>query len=157
LTQTLYNVMANAPRRLEFVFQKYDPPLYFITFNADRRRKLLADEKVHTSFVDFATTGAARDLAIGRYVIMPGHVHFFARGSHDHVLTQWIRLLQRHLSRSITVPRPHWQRGFFDHLIRRSESYSEKWEYVRQNPVRAGLVTAAEEWPYQGEIVRLEA
>jgi hypothetical protein len=46
---------------------------------------------------------------------------------------------------------------FFDHLIRHSESYAEKWEYVRQNPVRARLVKDPDEWPWQGEIVRLEA
>ena len=42
-------------------------------------------------------------------------------------------------------------------MIRHSESYAEKWEYVRQNPVRAGLVTNADDWRWQGEIVRLEA
>jgi len=26
---------------------------------------------------------------------------------------------------------------------------SEKWEYIRQNPVRAGLVSVPDDWPYQ--------
>ena len=34
---------------------------------------------------------------------------------------------------------PFWRRGFFDHLIRNTESYAQKWDYVRENPVRAGL------------------
>ncbi|HUI07086.1 MAG TPA: hypothetical protein VL486_08770 [Verrucomicrobiae bacterium] len=54
------------------------------------------------------------------------------------------------------IPPPHWQKGFFDHVLRSSESYEEKWLYVLQNPVRAGLVSRAEEWPYQGEIHHLE-
>ena len=149
--------MANAPRRLQFVFQKYEPPLYFITFNTHRRRNLLATGSVHAAFVDFADSGLTRDLAIGRYIIMPDHIHLFARGNHDYLLSEWIRLLKRQLSKPITAPPPHWQRGFFDHLIRRSESYSEKWHYVRENPVRAGLVDHADDWLYQGEIVRLEA
>jgi hypothetical protein len=41
----------------------------------------------------------------------------------------------------------HW-----DTRLRRGENYSEKWEYVRQNPVRAGLVADADQWPYQGEL-----
>lgn len=126
--------MANAPRRLDLVFQEYDPPLYFITFNTHKRRKLLADERAHVAFIAFARAGAERDLAIGRFVIIPNHVHLFARGSHDFLLSQWIRLLKRDLPKS-------------DHLIRHGESYSEKWEYVRQNPVRAGLVNNADEWP----------
>ena len=48
-----------------------------------------------------------------------------------------------------------WQREFFDHVLRSEESYAEKWEYVRQNPVRAGLTTRAQDWPFQGEIYPL--
>ncbi len=72
------------------------------------------------------------------------------------VLQQWVRVLKGCLSKSIRTARPHWQKGFFDHLIRHSESYAEKWEYVCQNPVRAGLVAVAEDWQWQGEIGRLE-
>jgi hypothetical protein len=37
------------------------------------------------------------------------------------------------------------------------ESYAQKWEYVRENPVPAGLVATADEWRWQGEIAPLEA
>lgn len=37
-----------------------------------------------------------------------------------------------------------------------NESYAEKWEYVRQNPVRAKLVSAPEDWPFCGEIVLID-
>ena len=50
------------------------------------------------------------------------------------------------------IPPPHWQKGFFDHVIRTGKSYSEKWNYVILNPVRAGLSKSPSEWPYQGEI-----
>ena len=49
-----------------------------------------------------------------------------------------------------------WQPGFFDHLLRTAESYEQKWHYVRENPVRTGLVIRVEDWPYQGEIVGLD-
>jgi len=49
-----------------------------------------------------------------------------------------------------------WRRGFFDHLIRNTESYAQKWDYVRENPIRAGLVSTTEDWPFQGEIVEIE-
>jgi hypothetical protein len=42
--------------------------------------------------------------------------------------------------------------NFFDHVLRSTESYSEKWNYVRDNPVRAGLVSNADEWKYSGEV-----
>ena len=68
--------MPNRPPRLEQVFQKYDPPLYFVTFNTDHRRHLLANERVHQRFIAFAETGLSRGTAIGRYVIMPDHIPF---------------------------------------------------------------------------------
>ena len=43
-----------------------------------------------------------------------------------------------------------------DHLLRSGESYSEKWSYVRENPIRAGLVSKTEDWPFMGEIFALE-
>jgi len=47
---------------------------------------------------------------------------------------------------------PIWQRDCWDTQMRRGQSYSEKWEYVRRNPVRAGLCTSADEWAFQGEM-----
>jgi hypothetical protein len=35
------------------------------------------------------------------------------------------------------------------------KSCSEKWNYVRDDPVRAGLVSSAEAWKYAGEIETL--
>ena len=49
-----------------------------------------------------------------------------------------------------------WQREFWDRQLRRVESYEEKWQYVRNNPVRHGFVSRAEDWPYQGELDVLE-
>jgi len=44
-----------------------------------------------------------------------------------------------------------WQEGKpWDTRLRRSESYAEKWQYVRENPLRKGLVKCPEDWPYQG-------
>ena len=149
--------MPNRPPRLDRVFQQYDPPLYFVTFNADQRRKLLANAGVQNALIQFAYEGQKRGIGLGRYVIMPDHIHLFVRGNLDFSLRQWVRMLKRALSKAITSAPPHWQEGFFDHLIRHSESYAEKWEYVLQNPVRAGLVQNAEDWPWQGEVDRLEA
>jgi hypothetical protein len=42
-----------------------------------------------------------------------------------------------------------WQPGGFDRLLRTSESIHEKWNYIRENPVRAGLSTHWKQWPYQ--------
>ena len=43
-------------------------------------------------------------------------------------------------------------REFWDRQLRRAESYEEKWQYVKNNPVRHGYVSRVEDWPYQGEL-----
>ena len=45
-----------------------------------------------------------------------------------------------------------WQTEFFDRILRSGESYTQKWNYVRDNPVRDGLVMNSGDWPWQGEI-----
>jgi putative transposase len=147
--------MANGPRRLERIFQEYQAPLWFVTFSTHRRRRLLNNDLVHERFQKFCNKAATQHVLVGRYVLMPDHAHLFVVGPPEFVLAAWLRSLKLTLSSAITMPRPHWQEGFFDHLVRHGESYSEKWEYVRHNPARAGLVNAPEEWPYQGELNRL--
>jgi REP element-mobilizing transposase RayT len=86
---------------------------------------------------------------------MPDHIHLFVRIGKDSKLNDFIRLLKQVLTKELGV-KDVWQPGFFDHLLRHSESYFEKWNYVRENPVRAGLVERVEEWLWQGEIVRID-
>ena len=72
-------------------------------------------------------------------------------------LSEWVKELKavvaRHL-KSRRVSGPYWQERFFDHVLRSEESYGQKWIYVRDNPVRAGLVANWADWPCQGEINR---
>ena len=98
-------------------------------------------------------------MAVGRYVIMPDHVHLFVRGDHNFTLGPWIGALKQALAKAATLSRAKgqiWEEGFFDHVLRSNESYSQKWNYVRENPVRAELVKSAADWPYQGEIVYID-
>jgi putative transposase len=142
------------PRRLEIIFPRN--PLYFVTCCTYRRRPLLANGHLHAAFINFAHRARVDfGIAVGRYVILPDHLHLFVRLPDEIKLADWIGTLKRFLARSIKTgcADPVWQRGFFDHLLRSSESYTEKWNYVRENPVRAGLVSHADDWPFCGEIV----
>ena len=146
------------PPRLDRVFAT--SPLYFVTFCTNERQRFLATHEVHSAFVLFAERAESHfNVAVGRYVIMPDHVHLFLRGSHNFRLSAWIGALKQALAKAAALSRTQgkmWEEGFFDHLLRTNESYSQKWNYVRENPVRAGLVKSAADWPYQGEIVYID-
>jgi putative transposase len=89
-------------------------------------------------------------------VLMPDHLHLFAAFSPEAMpVSRWVKSLKNSLSKTLRqegISAPHWQKGFFEHVLRSEESYAEKWDYVARNPVRADLVKGPENWPFCGEI-----
>ena len=82
------------------------------------------------------------------FMLMPDHIHallsFPREESMSRVIGDW-KHFQTH-KHGIA-----WQKGFFDHRLRddeRGEQFSAKIDYIRQNPVVAGLCSRAEEWPW---------
>ncbi len=126
------------PPRLSRLFDNA-PPLYFVTFNCYKRRHLLAHPEVHEAFRTFCFKAQEHAIAVGRYVIMPEHIHLFVAFPRVGItLPSWVGSLRNVIGK-----------------LRGRESYSQKWNYVRMNPVRAKLCEMPETWPYQGEIVWL--
>jgi len=74
-------------------------------------------------------------------------------------MTKWLKMWKsvssRQLKESAGVVPPVWQEEYFDRFLRSDESYEEKWWYVRNNPVRAGLVADADAWCFRGRIFEL--
>jgi REP element-mobilizing transposase RayT len=144
------------PRLARLKWLYTDCPIYYLTACTLNRQAVLANPQIHESFVTFAQRATNWQVLVGRYVIMPDHVHFFAAFSPvSPALSTWMKSWKNSLSktlRQMSVPPGHWQKDSFDHVLRSAESYAQKWVYVRDNPVRAGLVKRWEDWPYQGEI-----
>lgn len=135
-------------------------PFYFITFNTAKRAALLNNSELHAAFIKFCGRAhTEHSVSVGRYVIMPDHIHLFvSMPEHELTLQRWMQALKSVLGKTLLKqgnPKPHWQTGFFDHVLGNADSYGEKWQYVQLNPLRAKLSSTIEEWPHQGEIVRL--
>jgi REP element-mobilizing transposase RayT len=143
-------------RRLHRIW--IDHPIYFVTTCTFRRRPILDCPKIAAILVDEWRVARTRHAwAVGRYVIMPDHVHFFCAVELEaeplpKFMQAWKQWTSKRITAELKTTGPLWQPEFFDHVLRSSESYSQKWEYVRENPVRAGLVDDADDWPWQGEI-----
>ena len=146
-------------RRLERVW--VDWPIYFITTCTLDRRRILASKEVAGILTDeWRNARNHHGWAIGRYVIMPEHVHFFCKAEVDAkalpiFMQRWKEWSSKRMARELNLSGRVWQEEFFDHILRSSDSYSQKWDYVKENPVRAGLVKSSDEWPWQGEIESL--
>ena len=137
-------------------------PVYFFTACVAARKSILACDNVHQILIEIWTKPAPLDgWFVGRYVLMPDHLHFFASPAADAKpraawCKAWKSISSRRIIQSVGVPAPIWQPETFDHILRSAESYAEKWAYVVANPVRAGLVREGETWPWQGEILSLK-
>jgi REP element-mobilizing transposase RayT len=144
-------------RRLDQIFVR--TPIYFVTTCTENRRPIFAQGCVHDAFVCFAEKAMDRGVWVGAYVLMPDHFHAFVGFDDQKIqLAAWMKSLKNSLSKALRfngIVGPHWQKGFFDHLLRSEESYEEKWHYVRENPERAGLVKNWQDWPFWGEIFDL--
>lgn len=146
-------------RRLERVW--IDQPIYFITTCTHLRKPILASEPLAQILIkEWRDARNRHGWASGRYVIMPDHVHFFCAPELDAkplptFIGFWKEWTSKGIKRALGLPSPVWQEQFFDHMLRSGESYAQKWDYVRDNPVRAGLVPNADDWPWQGEIEEL--
>ena len=79
-------------------------------------------------------------------VVMPDHVHVVVLFPEvakrvQTVLSKW----KEWTAKTLKID---WQRDFFEHRLRKEESFREKADYILANPVRAGLVERVEDWPY---------
>jgi putative transposase len=120
--------------------------IVFLTVCTKDRRPVLANDVAHTALREAWQLHPT--WFVGRYVIMPDHVHLFCSPttSLGSPLSAWVKFWKSNFARQ-TEQVGAWQRDFWDTQLRRGENYETKWRYVLQNPVRAGLVAALEDWP----------
>jgi REP element-mobilizing transposase RayT len=127
------------------------PTIIYLTVCTKRRAPWLATPEVHDLLVQ--TWQGATAWIVGRYVVMPDHVHLFAApGTPELPLDNWVRFWKSRFTKSHRDATHEWHVDHWDRRLRNDDSYEEKWNYVRNNPVRHGLVARAEDWPFQGEL-----
>jgi REP element-mobilizing transposase RayT len=82
-------------------------------------------------------------------VVMPDHIQLLLRPLRDKNswpfplvdILQCLKSTTAHrTNRLLGISGPVWEEELFDHALRSDESLKEKCEYIRQNPVKVGLV-----------------
>lgn len=137
-------------------------PIVFLTVVTAERRPCLAEKVVLTALTEIWRSSPAIDgWLVGDFLLMPDHVHLFARAAIDaRPLARWVgswkSLSARRLKTEFNLAPPLWQRDYFDRFLRSADDYSEKWDYVALNPVRKGLCAVPEDWPWRGRLFDLQ-
>ena len=131
------------------------PNIFFLTVNAKDRVPWMDQAVVQTSLVAVWREAATAWLT-GYYLIMPDHLHLFcAPRDLRFGIDAWITFWKRQFSRRHLNEPWEFQRRGFHHRLRDAREYHDKWTYVRENPLRKGLVKDLDEWPYQGVVHEL--
>jgi putative transposase len=124
---------------------------FFVTTNvADGVAPLTADERSLTVECRRATR-LRNDFLIFAYVIMPEHLHILVYPRNT-TLTDVLRNFKSktafELRKSGRSEGAVWQPRFFDFVCRRVRDFWSKVEYIRRNPVEAGLAKNSDEWKW---------
>jgi REP element-mobilizing transposase RayT/mono/diheme cytochrome c family protein len=121
--------------------------IFFITVCCKPRGKnQLCNSNIARAILDSVEFRNQNDVWYVHLVcLMPDHLHALISFPYEQPMKQIMADWKRFLSTQLEI---EWQRDFFDHRLRKEESYREKADYIRANPVRAGLVTRPEEWPF---------
>jgi REP element-mobilizing transposase RayT len=136
----------SVPPRLKEIYPRTDPLTYFITWCVQDRKPVLANP---STFMGLRRALVLADQwHVWAATLMPDHIHLLASPfipeELPNRLSGFVKRKVNGGNQSIIA----WQRGSFDRLLRSGESSQQKWKYIRENPVRAGLVKRWQDWPY---------
>jgi REP element-mobilizing transposase RayT len=85
------------------------------------------------------------------FVLMPNHVHLLVTPRVE--VSKTTQSLKRFTARQCNLilgltGRPFWQDESYDRLVRNDTEFQRIARYIEVNPVRAGLATIPEEFPW---------
>ena len=118
---------------------------YYVTF-CTRDRRILSPS-ARTIALESCVAGHLRSYFLHSVVVMPDHVHLVFTLYRIATLAATMKLIKSTSARGIGGG-VVWQREYFDRILRSDEDLRAKCEYVVNNPVRAGLVASAEDYPW---------
>ena len=127
--------------------------VFFITIGCKQRgtNQLTKDEIWKAILETLLLRESKGEIQIRLVLAMPDHLHglFIFHGVKP--MKQVIRDFKSWMAKTQGIK---WERDFFDHRLRSWESARQKGEYIRENPVRAGLLEIREEWEYVYDTIK---
>jgi len=94
----------------------------------------------------------AKKFDVHDFVVMPDHVHLLVTVSGEMSIEKAVQFIKGsfsyRLKKELDYSGEVWQRGFSEVRVNYRESFARYREYIAQNPVKRGLVSDPEEYPY---------
>ena len=127
---------------------------YFLTFCChSRQRRFQGRPEVDLVYSQILRAATSERFAILAYCFMPDHLHLLTEGLSDDSNARRFIALAKQLS-GYHYKQAHqqilWQRYGYEHVLRDDEDTRRVARYVFENPLRSGLTTRAEDYPFLG-------
>ena len=151
--RALASVMAKPSRPSDPNSAVGRPRVFFTTSRTASSRRLFQTDRMATLFVDVLRSYMqAGKFVVHDFVVMRDHVHVLMTVPGDITLEKAMQLIKGGFSfrakRELGFKGEVWQRGYSDVRIEDQRSFVEHRKYIHENPVKAGLASSAEEYPY---------
>lgn len=134
--------------------------VYFITWRCRNYQILSPEERTFT--LEAIKYWDGRKWTVYAAVVMPDHVHLLGKplplpeGGFLNLakIIHSIKSYSAHeIKKRLATETSIWQDERFDRIIRDEEEFLEKWQYLRNNPVKNELAEYPEEYPWLYENV----
>jgi putative transposase len=127
---------------------------YFLTLRTFSGVTCFTDPAlVNAVWLQFRHSAAANQIDVLAYCFMPDHVHLLVKGTSIHSdLRAFVNMGKQ---RAAYAGKPWlggrlWQPGYYDRVLRDDDDAHDFIKYILENPVRAGLANAANDYPFAG-------
>jgi putative transposase len=126
---------------------------FFATTKTSMGRRLLQTERNATLLIDVLRSLVAEGhLQLHDFVVMPDHLHLLLTVGDGMTIEKAMQLIKgrfsHRLSHEFSYKGEVWQRGFTEVQVMNQDSFEQHRSYIDNNPVKAGLVTSADEYPF---------
>jgi len=146
---------AHLPRLPDPFYHGYAAVHWILTM--DDRKSGWLNELFHARFREVLLHAAGRyHISCPVYCLMPDHVHVIWIGTHmdsnqQHAMKFFKRYIAGHLHPF------KLQKQSYDNVLREKDrernAFQSTCYYILENPVRAGLISTANTWPFSGALV----
>jgi putative transposase len=126
---------------------------FFITSVTAQRRALFQRAATADLLVDvFLHYREQGKYVLHDFVVMPDHFHALVTPADVISLERAVQFIKGGFFFRLKSSLPVWQASFTNHRIRDERDFEQNREYIRMNPVRAGMVVRIEDYPHSSAI-----
>ena len=143
----------NRSQRLRYFDYSHPYYTYFVTMDTRKRNPYFiktSTAKMVFENIKYYSYASKYDLIAA--CVMPDHIHFLIQARENAKdLRNLVRDFKKYTTKKsweLGIKGKLWQRGYYEHIVRKNESIFVISEYILNNPTKAGLIENRGNYPF---------